>query len=58
MNLVERIDKLTNKERSEIMKKAHEDQEEISFAARWGNLTVEEALKLNEEARKSCEIDS
>ena len=30
----------------------------MSFEGRWGNLTVEEALKLNEEARKSCEIDS
>ena len=28
------------------------------FLDRWGHLTVEEALKLNEEARKSCEIDS
>ena len=30
----------------------------MTFAERWGTLTVEEALKLNEEARKSCEIDS
>ena len=30
----------------------------MTFSERWSHLTVEEALKLNEEARKSCEIDS
>lgn len=28
-----------------------------SFRERFGKLTVEEALKLNEAARRSCEVD-
>ena len=29
-----------------------------SFAERWGKLTVEQALELNECAKRSCEEDS
>ena len=29
-----------------------------SFAERWGKLTVEEILELNEKARMTCEEDS
>lgn len=28
-----------------------------SFRERFGNLTVEQVLELNEQARKSCEVD-
>lgn len=30
----------------------------MSFADRWGNLTVEQALELNKKARLTCEEDS
>lgn len=29
----------------------------MSFADRWGNLTVEQALELNKKAKESCEVD-
>lgn len=35
-----------------------EKDREESFAKRWGGLTVEEVLKLNEAARRTCEEDS
>lgn len=29
----------------------------MSFADRWGNLTVEQALELNKKAKESMEVD-
>lgn len=29
----------------------------MTFAERWGSLTVEQALELNKKAKESCEVD-